>query len=267
MLLIALASSGWWIVSTSAGVVAVGDTANFRAVARFAAAMNLLLALAMQNVSLIHCELAMTGMSCMAATERLLRFTSSASSYDVRSVRPAVACGLAYAAQFPPNYDRTFTTVGQICYGGLAVTALTFPALKYLQGAVAVAAPHVRNKTSLRAPCARQVRDMVCMYLVLLVVLMRFAAFFSFVAEIIPMTEEQGCDADSRNASSACREFEGRSQCELNLGSLAAGMLMLATMSYAKLLGSGSSLTDVLSKMQAGDLPIGPLSCLVQLAP
>ena len=258
LLLIGLAHSGWWTVPTSAGEVAVGDTANFRVVARFAATMNVSLIFATLSARLIHCELAMTGMSGMSATERLLRFTDAGLSWDARLVSFTMACGMIYTALFSPSFDRLSIIIAQICYGGMGAFMLLLAAAKYIQTPVLIAGPHVRNKTSLRAQCARQARDVMCIYLALLVVLLRFAAYFNFVAEIIPIVdEEQGCDTDSRNASSGCRGFEGRSQCELNLGFLPAAMIVFMAGTYDKLLAYGSSLTDVLSKMQAGGLPIG----------
>ena len=237
LLLIALAHSGWWTVPTSAGEVAVWDTVNFRVVARFAATMNVILGFLMMTVRLIHCELAMTGMSGMSATERLLRFTDAGLSWDVRLGWFMSACGMIYTARFSPSFDHLSIIVGQICYGGWGFFFLGLSMYKYLQTVCLIAGPHVRNKTSLRAQCARQARDGMCVYLVMLTVLLRYAAYFTFVAETIPMSEEQGCDTtDSRNASSGCRGFEGRSQCELNLGYLPAAMFAIMGFGYESLL-------------------------------
>jgi hypothetical protein len=260
-LAIGLAHSGWWNVSTGAGVVAVGHTVNFRAAARFAAMLNCLPMLARGNLRLIHCELAMSGMSGMSAADRLVRFASAASSsWDVRLGGFLLSCGMAYTALLPPSFnDSLSSSVGLIC-GFMALGVFMFAlGVKYLYSPIGAAAPHVRDKTSLRTQCARQVRDVVCTYLVLLAVFLRFAAYFSFVAEIIPITEEQGCDSDSRSASSGCRGFEGRSQCELNLGFLPFAAFILVMGIHPKVLAHGSSMADVMSKMQGGGLPIGAI--------
>ena len=51
--------------------------------------------------------------------------------------------------------------------------------------------PHVRDKTSLRAQCARIGRDTLIYYLVCLVVLVHTAYYFTFEADVIPI---RSCD-------------------------------------------------------------------------
>jgi hypothetical protein len=255
---IALAHSGWWTAATSAGEVAVGDTANFRAIARFAATANMILywqGIGAPALRLCHSELAMSGTaSSMSASERLLRFASQALSWDIRLGFCGSGCALMYSALCQPSVDSLSVMIGRTCYGGCGFFIANLSMMRYHQATCLLAGPHVRNKTSLRAQCAGRARDTICVWLLLLIVFLRFSAYFTFKTEIRAMVESEECASSSSSSiRNDCRwfnGFEGRAQCELNCIAVPAAVTMTMFFAYEKLVAYGFSLTDLFSKLQ-----------------
>ena len=267
--LIALAHSGWWsVVIDSNETINVGDTANFRAVARFMAGGNVLLLWCLKQAEFIYTELRISSAHRMHQGERLARFGQF--SCETRATHLLVACCMAYPALCPPSVERTFVETGlRLGFASNAVLFSVIGALqRYSQIHMTTAGPHVRDKTSLRAQCARIGRDTLIYYLVCLVVLVHTAYYFTFEADVIPI---RSCDdplwagADCEDASQSHNGHaddvgltEGRWQCELNLGAIPlVGPPIFFTGVYERLMASGLSITGVLSRMQVHSVPAG----------
>jgi hypothetical protein len=272
--LIVLAHSGWWsvVIDDSNETINVGDTANFRAVARFMAGTIPLLAWCLKQAEFIYTELRISSAHRMHQGERLARFGQF--SYEIRATHLLAACCLAYPAVCPPSVGRTFVETGlRLFFAGAAVLFSVIGALqRYSQIHMMMVGPHVRDKTSLRAQCARTGRDTLIYYLVCLVVLVHTAYYFMFEADVIPI---RSCD-DPLWAGADCGDYasqsddghaddvnvigltEGRWQCELNLGAipLVGPPIFLAGV-YDQLMASGLSITSVLSRMQLHSVPVG----------
>jgi hypothetical protein len=273
--LIMVAHSGWWTVTAattegggSSGeeaimvTVPVGDTAQFRAIVAFVSFLGATGWFAYARCVLIHRELGMSAAPGVSVAERLARFADM--QLDLRLFALLWGCLLIHVALRPPFVHPVGVILCQILGGSWGVLMFAHSGYKYAGSLLlVVAAPFVRDKTSLRAEMARKVRAMIVAYLISLVVFVRFAAFFILQTDVIPMPIVNPCAFHGNTSmweqlidDDDCidrHEFQGRAQCEVNLLAFPFASLMV-TSTYTEH-SSAMSLTNALTKMTTESLP------------